>query len=251
MALSAIVNTLCYNRPKWCMPKLKLDYMSNRVQKDTEHKAKPFAEAVPSAPEKIKARKQQVVREALVEAAAKLFHARGFEAVTVEEIAIAAGVSRRTFFRYYDSKEDVMVERLDRDGERLLAELAARPIEEPPILAIRNALIAAIEYGLQEPDLVRNAIRLLRETSALRRALMEHRSRLEERIAALMLQRLDTTLDDNTPMLLAFLTRALSDTAFNAWYDHETQDIVGLVDGLISSLRAIAGNMPADFKTIE
>lgn len=216
---------------------------------DSDHKAKPFAEAVPSAPEKLKARKQQVVREALSEAAAELFHMRGFEAVTVEEIATAAGVSRRTFFRYYDSKEDVMVERLDRDGERLLTELAARPLEEPPLLAIRNALIAAIKYGLEEPDLVRDAIRLLRETSALRRALMEHRSRLEERIAALMLQRLGTTSEDNTPILLAFLTRALSDTAFNAWYDHETDDIDGLVDDLISRLCAIAGDMPLDFRS--
>lgn len=228
---------------------LKLGHMSNTVHKDTEPRAKPFAEAVPSAPEKLKARKQQVVRDALVEAAAVLFHSRGFEAVTVEEIANAAGVSRRTFFRYYDSKEDVMVERLDRDGERLLAELAERPTEEPPLLAIRNALIAAIEYGLQEPDLVRDAIRLLRETSALRRAVMEHRSRLEERIAALMVQRLGTSPDDNRPMLLAFLTRALSDTAFNAWYDHETDDVTGLVDNLVSSLCAIAGEIPADFQT--
>ncbi len=214
--------------------------------KDAEHRAKPFAEAVPSAPEKLKARKQQVVRDALSDAAATLFHARGFESVTVEEIANAAGVSRRTFFRYYESKEDVMVERLDRDGERFLIELAARPLDEPPLLAIRNALIPAIEYGLQEPDLVRDATRLLRETSALRRALMEHRSRLEERIAALMMQRLGTTSEDNTPILLAFLTRALNDTAFNAWYDHETNDIAGLVDGLIRQLR----NITADFNEI-
>jgi hypothetical protein len=43
---------------------------------------------------------------------------------TVEQIA---GVSRRTFFRYYEAKEDVMVERSDRFGEMLLAELAKRP----------------------------------------------------------------------------------------------------------------------------
>ncbi len=215
--------------------------------KDTEYSAKPFAEAVPSTPAKLKARKQQVVREALSDAAAALFHSRGFEAVTVEEIANAAGVSRRTFFRYYESKEDVMVERLNRDGERFLVELAARPLDEPPLLAIRNALIPAIEYGLQEPDLVRDATRLLRETSALRRALMEHRNRFEERIAALMIQRLGTTSDDNTPMLLAFLTRALNDTAFNAWYDHETEDIAGLVDALINRLRSIAADMPGEF----
>jgi len=215
--------------------------------KDIVHRAKPFAEAVPSAPEKIKARKQQVVRDALSDAAAALFHERGFEHVTVEEIAKAAGVSRRTFFRYYESKEDVMVERLDRDGERFLVELAARPLAEPPLLAIRNALIPAIEYALQESDLVRDATRLLRETSALRRALMERRNRFEERIAALMIQRLGTTNDDNTPILLAFLARDLYDTAFNAWYDHETNDISGLIDELISRLRNIAADMPADY----
>ncbi len=221
--------------------------MSDKVQKNTEQRARPFAEAVPSAPASLQARKHQVVRDALSAAAEELFLARGFEAVTVEEIARTAGVSRRTFFRYYESKEDVMVERSDRLGEQLLAELAARPIDEPPLLAIRNALVPAIEYGLAEPDLVRGTIGLLRETSTLRRAMMERRNRLEERIAALMVRRMGTTGHDNTPMLLAFLTRALHDTAFNAWYDHETDDIAGLVDDLISRLRAIVADMPEEF----
>ena len=222
--------------------------MNSTDPKDHEIKAKLFAESVPSAPETLKARKQQVVREALGTAAEELFRARGFEAVTVEEIARVAGVSRRTFFRYYESKEDVMVERLDRDGERLLTELAARPLDEPPLLAIRNALISAIKYGLEEPDLIRDATRLLRETSALRRAVMERRNRLEERIAALMIRRLGSSNEDNTPMLLAFLTRALNDTAFNAWYDHETDDVIGLVDDLIARLCSITAAMPAEFK---
>ena len=75
---------------------------------------------------------------------------------------------------------------------------------------------------------------------------MERRSRLEERIAALMLLRLGTTNEDNTPMLLAFLTRALNDTAFNAWYDHETEDIAGLVDDLISRLCTIVSDIPPE-----
>jgi AcrR family transcriptional regulator len=221
--------------------------MGNPEQKDKKHRAKPFAEAVPSAPPSLKTRKRQVVRDALSAAALELFLTHGFEAVTVGEIAQAAGVSRRTYFRYYKSKEDVMVEHLDRDGERLLTELAARPLDEPPLLAIRNALIPAIEHGLEEPDLVRDAIRLLRETSALRRALMERRNRFEERTAALMVQRLGTTGEDNTPMLLAFLTRALNDTAFNAWYDHETEDIAGLVDDLIGRLCTIVSDMPPEY----
>ncbi|MCA9894856.1 MAG: TetR family transcriptional regulator, partial [Anaerolineae bacterium] len=187
---------------------------------------------------------------ALSDAALELFLKHGFEAVTVEEIAQVAGVSRRTFFRYYKSKEDVMVEHLDRDGERFIIELAARPLDEPPLLAIRNALIPAIEYGLEQPNLVRDATRLLRETSTLRRALMERRNRFEERIAALMVQRLNTSSDDYTPMLLAFLTRALNDTAFNAWYDHETDDIAGLIDNLMSRLYIIVSNLPSEFKKL-
>jgi AcrR family transcriptional regulator len=234
MALSDIVNTLCYNSP-----------MSHASPRRPERKAKPFALAVPSAPASLRVRKQQVVRTALSAAAEELFLARGFDETTVEQIAQTAGVSRRTFFRYYESKEDVMVERSDRLGELLLAELAARPINEPPLLAIRNALVPAVEAGLAERDLVRYVIRLLRETSALRRAMMERRNRLEERIAALMARRLGAAHSDNTPMLLAFVTRALYDTAFNAWYDHETDDIAGLVDDLVCRLCAIVAAMPA------
>jgi AcrR family transcriptional regulator len=221
--------------------------MSTTNAKSPEQKAKPFAQAVMTASASLKVRKKQVVRDALSAAAEELFLSQGFEETTVEQIALTAGVSRRTFFRYYESKEDVMVERSDRLGELLLDEIAARPLDEPPLLAIRNALVPAVEAGLAERDLVRYIIRLLRETSALRRAMMERRNRLEERIAALMARRLGTAIDDNTPMLLAFVTRALHDTAFNAWYDHETDDIADLVDDLVSRLCTIVEDMPAGF----
>jgi AcrR family transcriptional regulator len=174
--------------------------MSHAGSKRPERKAKPFAEAVPSAPQSLQVHKRQVVRAALSAAAEELFLSRGFEKTTVERIARTAGVSRRTFFRYYESKEDVMVERSDRFGELLLAELAARPRDEPPLVAIRNALVPAVEAGLAERDLLRYIIRLLRETTALRRAMMEHRNRLEERIAALMARRLGAARGDNTPI---------------------------------------------------
>jgi len=212
-----------------------------------EQRTKPFAEAIPSDSVSLKARKQQVVREALSAAAEELFLARGFEQVTVEEIAQAAGVSRRTFFRYFESKESVMVERSDRLGELLLAELSERPLDEPPLLAIRNALVPAVESSLADHEFVRYVIRLLRETNTLRRAMMERRNRLEERIAAQMARRLGVPNDDNTPMLLAFVTRALHDSVFNAWYDHETDDIAGLVDDLVSRLRTIAADFPENF----
>jgi AcrR family transcriptional regulator len=184
-------------------------------------------------------RKQEVVRVALAAAAEELFLAQGFEETTVEQIARAAGMSRRTFFRYFESKEDVLAEHAERFGERLYAALAARPPAEPPLLAIRNALVPALEAGLQDADVLRCTIRLLRETNSLRRVVLARRNRLEERVAALMTRRLGAEGADNAPMLLAFLTRALLDTAFNAWYDHETEDVAGLVDDLVRRLRAL------------
>jgi AcrR family transcriptional regulator len=202
-------------------------------------RARPFARAVPHGSASLAERKHDVVREALAAAARALFLADGFERTTVEQIARAAGVSRRTFFRYFESKEDVLAEHADRLGERLYAALAARPPGEPPLLAIRNALVPAVEAGVQDRDVVRCTIRLLRETNSLRQVVMARRNRLEERVAALMTRRLGAGAADSTPMLIAFLTRALVDTAFNAWYDHETDDIAGLVDDLVRRLRAL------------
>jgi AcrR family transcriptional regulator len=200
-------------------------------------RARSFARSVP--PASLAARKQEVVRLALAAAAEELFLTRGFEQTTIEQIALAAGVSRRTFFRYFESKEDVLAEHAERFGEHFYDALAVRPPGEPPLVAIRNALVPALEEALQDADVLRCTIRLLRETNSLRRVVMARRTRLEERVAALMTRRLGAKSTDNAPMLLAFVTRALLDTAFNAWYDHETGDVAGLVDGLIDRLRTI------------
>jgi AcrR family transcriptional regulator len=218
--------------------------MAVPARKRTRGKARPFARAVPAGATSLMLRKQEVVRLALAAAAEGLFVARGFERTTVEQIAQAAGVSRRTFFRYFDSKEDVLADRAERLGERLYAALAARPQSEPPLLAIRNALVPALEAGIQDPDVLRCTIRLLRETNNLRRVVLARRNRLEERVTALMTRRLGADAADNTPMLLAFLTRALLDTAFNAWYDHETDDVASLVDDLIGRLRTLVSASP-------
>lgn len=192
--------------------------------------------------EGLAARKREVVREALRLAAERLIAKRGYENVTIEKIAREAGVSRRTYFRYFETKEDVVVAGSDRYADDLLAAVAARPQREPPLLSIRNALVPALEESLRNAGMIRSVIEMLRGNTALRRAMLERRNRLEERLAALLARRMQRDLrSDPAPVLLAYVTRALTDTAFNVWYDQQRTDIPALVDELLTALRSHTG----------
>jgi AcrR family transcriptional regulator len=190
----------------------------------------------------LQARKREVVREALRVAAEELIASRGYEKTTVEDVARAAGVSRRTYFRYFETKEDVVVAGSDRFADELVAALAARPAREAPLRAIRNALVPVLEEALAKPALIRGVIAMMRGNTALRRAMLERRNRMEERLAVVLARRMgrDPLRRDSAPVLLAYLTRAVSDTAFNVWYDQRREDIAGLVDELVATLRSVA-----------
>src|SRR5437899_854162 len=90
-------------------------------------------------------RKKLRTREALIDAAFKQFAERGFEATTVEEIADEVDVSSRTFFRYFSSKEDVILTFHEEQFARIVEALCARPPEEPVITALRRAIVSVAE----------------------------------------------------------------------------------------------------------
>jgi AcrR family transcriptional regulator len=192
---------------------------------------------VPSGELSLHERKQELVRAELANAAWELFGKNGYEDTTVAEIAAAAGVSRRTFFRYYASKEDVLTETTDEVAEAMLAAMAERPRDEAPLVSIERALIPVVEARLVSGDRTRTIIRLLRESRTLRRAMLERHALMEERLAVLLADRLSSDpAKDSTPTLLAFVARAMMDTAFNVWYDQERTDIPALVAELFTKL---------------
>jgi len=85
-------------------------------------------------------RKKDETRQALREAAHRLFAEKGFSRTTIDDITEAADVSRRTFFRYYDSKDDLLRTDVADLLPVMLAALRARPADEPPLAAILGAL---------------------------------------------------------------------------------------------------------------
>src|SRR2546430_17011111 len=78
----------------------------------------------------------------LEEAALTLFAERGFDAVTIDDIPAAADVSRRTFFRYFASKQDVILPNHPPPLDDLHAALDRRPPDQPAFTALRHAIIA-------------------------------------------------------------------------------------------------------------
>src|SRR5580692_10942974 len=89
---------------------------------------------------RLRAKRSEMMVSELEEVALRLFDQHGFANVTVEEIAAAAHISVRTFYRYFAAKDDVLQLRINRRSEVLRAALSARPANEPPLRSLRLAL---------------------------------------------------------------------------------------------------------------
>jgi AcrR family transcriptional regulator len=87
-------------------------------------------------------RRRRATREEIRRAAIELVAERGLDKVTIDAIAERADIGYRTFFNYFSSKEEALVEPGEPRAERITAALAARPVEEAPLEALRAALLA-------------------------------------------------------------------------------------------------------------
>jgi AcrR family transcriptional regulator len=163
-------------------------------------------------------RKRQLVRDELMDAALKLLAYRGFDETTIDQIVAAAGVSRRTFFRYFRSKEDVIIEFLSGLGQKLAGALAERPAAEPPLVALRRALdVFADTYGAHEEKSLRLATITL-TTPALLARYLERQAQWRAEAAGVLAARMGVdAATDPRPALAAGVGFAAFDTALAGW----------------------------------
>lgn len=155
----------------------------------------------PGGPSGLMARRVAQTRTDVTAAAARLFIAEGYENTTVEDIATAAGISQRTFFRYFAAKEEVTDEVID-DRIRLFATtLHARPTDEPLLDALcaagRESLANAAENGLVE------LYALVSHTPTLRARWLARWNTYTKIITDSLRERLPTTGDPHTAELAA------------------------------------------------
>ncbi|MEV5380998.1 acyl-CoA-like ligand-binding transcription factor [Streptomyces nondiastaticus] len=163
-------------------------------------------------------RKRQLVSNELTEAALQLLASKGFDTVTIDEIATAAGVSKRTFFRYFASKEDVVVQFLAGMGADMRTELAARSPEERPSAALRHTVGVPIATCADHSDRALRVVRLILRTPALHARFLERQAQWRDDLAAELAHRLG--LDPGTdlyPRLAAGMALTAFDAVLHRW----------------------------------
>jgi AcrR family transcriptional regulator len=166
----------------------------------------------------LRERKKERTREALVAAGMRLFAERGFDAVTVAEIAAEADVAPRTFHRYFPDKAELLFSADTELRETLEAALDHAPPGAAPVAVVRGVLAAGCEQlaGRHDELLARN--RLLATVPALRDRDLAKRAAQEQLIAEHLAERLGVNIDhDVRPRWWAGVAYATFAAAYQAW----------------------------------
>lgn len=188
-------------------------------------------------------RKKRQTRDELMLHAARLFDERGFDAVTTEDIAEAADVSQRTFFRHFPSKEAVLYGHVDELRDTMRATFLGRPEDEHVVDAMRAAVrTIADHYAANRHEAFLQA-RLAAEfpsVAAHARAVVQ--TDWEHELTALIAERMGVDpLADPFPEVLAGAAFAAFRSAIRRWgADAGRSDFGGLLDESLDVLAALA-----------
>ena len=164
----------------------------------------------------LRERKKARTREAIIEAALDLFERKGYDATTVEDIAAAAEVSPRTFFRYFESKLDLIMARSGEKHAGLGLLLADRPAGEGLVEAVREAMRAELAAQLDDP-LVRREFQVMLTTPSLRNLAREHFYEEEAEMVPAVADRLGRPHDDLVAHVAAGVVASALWVAVDRW----------------------------------
>ena len=199
-------------------------------------------------------RKKQHTRDALIHAALELFAAKGYDGTAVREITDAVDVSERTFFRYFASKEDLVLSFV-RDGAAGFARaLADRPPQEDPLTAARNAYHISLRRlpGGTDGEIVpyMSVMRLIDSTPALLAAFMRSTHDQDDEIVGILARREGVDpATDRRPRVLAAMIGVLVFLANRDWRagdDHSLEAMAAAFDAYADELApALTGHWTA------
>lgn len=117
--------------------------------------------------------KADAVAASIAETALALFEKKGFDGVTIDEIAVASGISRRSFFRYFATKEDIVVAGHAAYGAKIIERVQARPQGEDVWVSLRRGYDVLAENVERDPRHATRTMRVINATASLRAHTLE------------------------------------------------------------------------------
>jgi len=167
----------------------------------------------------LKSRKQELVRNAILDAAIALFEKKGFDRTDVAEIAEAAGISKRSFFRYFATKDDLLARSVLEYGAVLVAAIRSAPRESTDLEVIHQTLLAGVHYNEQPEARARQLIAISTSHPTARQAYLSRKHLVEDAVAEAFASRARSARrDDLRVRLLAGITLALMNATIGAWF---------------------------------
>jgi AcrR family transcriptional regulator len=170
-----------------------------------------------------------ITADELARTALTLWDQRGYENVALNEVALAAGVNERTFFRYFASKSDVVWQAIDTWFNDLRRHLASTPAGETLISRVRLGILASFELA-EDPDITRLRLRIISRTPELSNnsspPFIAWRTVIQEFVA----QRLGCETTALTPRVAASCIQAATMSALIWWGSHSDSKAADAVD---------------------
>jgi AcrR family transcriptional regulator len=184
----------------------------------------------------LQTRKQQFVRDAIWDAATDLFADRGFDETTVDDIAQAAGVSRRSFFRYFASKNDLMAHGMVNYGAELTAAIDACPQAYSLYEVCRHTVVHVAQKAAAHPR-TRKIMAILAKYPAARAAELSRLAEVQDLVTKAFARRgRKRGEDDLTARILAGLTLQVAGVTVRWWFEHGQPDMSAAVDQAFATL---------------
>jgi TetR/AcrR family transcriptional regulator, regulator of mycofactocin system len=166
-------------------------------------------------------RRRSTTRDHITDVAMDLFSARGFEEVSVDDVAHAAGIARRTLFRYYPSKNAIPWGEFDAHLDRLRDLLGSVAFTVPTGEALRTALLAFNTFDESETPRHRRRMRVILKTTELQAYSMTMYAGWRDVIAGFVALRSGVKPDDLVPQTVAWTMLAVALSAYEHWLADE------------------------------
>ncbi len=167
----------------------------------------------------LKSQKRELVRNAILDAAIALFEKKGFDQTDVAEIAAAAGISKRSFFRYFATKDDLLARSVLEYGAVLVAAIRSAPRESADLEVIHQTLLSGVRYNEQPGARARQLIAISTSHPTARRAYLSRKHLVEDAVAEAFASReRSARRNDLRVRLLAGITLALMNATIGAWF---------------------------------